>query len=202
MATSRVRRIIQRGLLAGPMHHLVRATTQTGGKTVSDGTPLPSFVGRHGVWGKRSENKFIPDAIFELPDAQIARFLAVLFGCDGHVYCTDRLAQIGYTTISERLARDVQHLLLRFGISSCIRTLKRDVYEGTEKVAREVRITDQRSLARFAMTIRIPGKEDKLGEVIERLVTSSSETNVDTAPGRGLGASARRQGRAELGGRQ
>ena len=36
-----------------------------------------------------------------------------MYACDGHVYCSDRLPQIGYTTISERLARDVQHLLLQ-----------------------------------------------------------------------------------------
>src|SRR5581483_7200809 len=144
--------------------------------------PVTALCKKHGVYGKRSEDKFVPDAIFELPDHQIARFLAVLFGCDGYVHCTERLAHIGYTTISERLAHDVQHLLLRFGISSCIRTLKRKVYEGTEKVAREVRITDQRSLARFATTIKFVGKEEKLGEVLERLTASTSMTNVDTAP--------------------
>ncbi|MGA8218757.1 MAG: replicative DNA helicase, partial [Solirubrobacterales bacterium] len=144
--------------------------------------PVTTLCRGHGLYGKRSEDKFVPDAIFELPDHQIARFLAVLFGCDGYVHCTERLAHVGYTTISERLARDVQHLLLRLGIVSCIRTLKRKVYEGTDKVAREVRITDQRSLARFAMSVRIVGKEEKLSAVSERLVTATPETNVDTAP--------------------
>jgi replicative DNA helicase len=161
-------------------HACLSSPPELGGRPGAN--PVTRLCERHGVWGKRSEDKFIPEAVFELPDHQMARFLSVLYACDGHVYCSDRLAQIGYTTISERLARDVQHLLLRFGISSCIRTLKRKVYEGTEKVAREVRITDQRSLARFAMTIRIVGKEEKLNEVSERLVTASSETNVDTAP--------------------
>ncbi len=144
--------------------------------------PVTELCRRHGIWGKRSEEKFIPDAVFELPDNQIARFLAVFFGCDGYVHCTERLAHIGYTTISKRLARDVQHLLLRFGISSCMRTLKRKVYEGTDKVAREVRITDQRSLARFATIVRIVGKEERRSAVLDRLVTRSSETNADTAP--------------------
>jgi len=153
--------------------------TSIGGRAPN---PVTELCRRHDQWGKGSKDKYIPDAIFELPDRQIARFLAVLFGCDGYVHCTERLAHIGYTTISERLARDVQHLLLRFGITSCIRTLKREVYEGTDKVAREVRITDQRSLARFAMSIRVGGKEEKLTQVLERLVTASSETNVDTAP--------------------
>jgi replicative DNA helicase len=144
--------------------------------------PVTELCRAHGLWGKRSEDKFVPDAIFQAPNHQIARFLSILFACDGHVYCSERLAQIGYTTISERLARDVQHLLLRFGVSSCIRTLKRTVYEGTDKVAREVRITDQRSLARFAATIKIVGKEKKLDEVLDRLLMASSETNADTAP--------------------
>ena len=148
----------------------------------AEDNPVTELCRRHRIWGRGSEDKFVPEAIFELPDRQIARFLAVLFGCDGYVHCTQRLAHIGYSTISARLARDVQHLLLRFGISSSIRTLKRNVYEGTAKVAREVRITDQRSLARFAMTIRIVGKEEALGAVVDRLITSTSMTNVDTVP--------------------
>ena len=112
--------------------------------------PVTQMLLRHGLMGLRSAEKFVPDAIFGLSDEQIARFLGVMYACDGHVYCSERLAQIGYTTISERLAHDVQHLLLRLGIVATIRVLKRPVYEGTGKVAREVRITSQESLRRFA----------------------------------------------------
>ena len=104
----------------------------------------------------------MPDAIFALDDEQIARFLAVLYACDGHVYASDRYSQIGYTTISERLARDVQHLLLRLGVVAAIRTLRRAVYEGTGTVAREVRITSREGLDRFARTIAVVGKQDRL----------------------------------------
>jgi replicative DNA helicase len=144
--------------------------------------PVTALCKENGIYGKRSEDKFVPGAIFELPDHQIARFLAVLFGCDGYVHCTEWISHIGYTTISGRLARDVQHLLLRLGVVSCIRTLKRSVYEGTDKVAREVRVTDQRSLGRFAMWIRIVGKEEGLSGLLDRLIGSTSMTNVDTAP--------------------
>ena len=78
--------------------------------------PLTALLKRHGLWGLRSGEKFVPDAIFGLGDEQIARFLSVLYACDGHVYCGERYSQIGYTTISERLAHDVQHLLLRLGV--------------------------------------------------------------------------------------
>jgi replicative DNA helicase len=129
-----------------------------------------------------SAEKFVPDAVFGLSDEQLARFLGVMYACDGHVYCSDRLAQIGYTTISERLARDVQHLLLRLGIIATIRTLKRPIYDGTGKTAREIRITSQESLRRFCELVAIPGKEGKQEEVLERLDAAPRSTNTDTLP--------------------
>jgi len=144
--------------------------------------PVTAMLKRHHVMGLRSAEKFVPDAIFGLSDEQIARFLGVMYACDGHVYCSDRLAQIGYTTISERLARDVQHLLLRLGIVAAIRTLKRPVYDGTGKVAREIRITSQGGLRRFCELIQVPGKEEQQAKVIERLDVAARMTNSDTIP--------------------
>jgi replicative DNA helicase len=158
-----------------------------GTATISGGrgsglNPVTAMLRGHGLMGLRSAEKFVPNAVFGLEDEQLARFLGVLYACDGHVYCSKRLAQIGYSTISERLARDVQHLLLRLGIVSTIRTLKRKVYEGTDKVAREVRITSQEGLRRFCELVRVPGKEDKQAEVIARLGQAPGSTNTDTLP--------------------
>jgi replicative DNA helicase len=129
--------------------------------------PVKQLCERHGIWHKGSATKFVPDAIFGLSDKQIARFLSVLYGCDGHVYVSERLGQIGYTTISERLARDVQHLLLRLGIVSVIRTLRREVYEGTDTVAREVRITGQDGLRRFCELVPVCGKREAWIDVLD-----------------------------------
>jgi replicative DNA helicase len=158
-----------------------------GGSYLSTGpgsrdNPVTAMLTRHGLMGLRSAEKFVPDAIFGLDDEQLARFLGVMYGCDGHVHCSERLAQIGYTTISERLAHDVQHLLLRLGIVATIRTLKRPVYEGTGKVAREVRITDQSGLRRFCELIRVPGKEEAQDRVLARLEEVPRSTNTDTLP--------------------
>jgi replicative DNA helicase len=144
--------------------------------------PVTAMLKSHGLMGLRSAEKFVPDAVFGLGDEQLARFLGVMYACDGHVYCSDRLAQIGYTTISERLAHDVQHLLLRLGIVATIRTLKRQVYEGTDKVAREIRITSQAGLLRFCELIRVPGKEDRQERVLEHLAAAPRSTNTDTIP--------------------
>jgi replicative DNA helicase len=144
--------------------------------------PLTELLRLHGLWGKGSADKFVPEAVFQAPNRDIARFLGVMYACDGHVYASGRLNQIGYTTISEQLARDVQHLLLRLGINARIRKLKRDVYEGTEVTAREVLITGQEGLLSFCQQVRVYGKTKKLGEVVERLFTVRAKTNVDTVP--------------------
>jgi replicative DNA helicase len=144
--------------------------------------PVTQMLEGHGLMGLRSAEKFVPDAVFGLGEEQLARFLGVMYACDGHVYCSDRLAQIGYTTISERLARDVQHLLLRLGIVATIRTLKRPVYDGAGKVAREVRITSQESLRRFCRLVTVIGKEGQQQKILERLAEAPRSTNTDTLP--------------------
>jgi replicative DNA helicase len=144
--------------------------------------PVTELCRRHGLWGKRSDAKYVPDIIFGLDEARIARFLAVLYGCDGHVYASERLRQIGYTTISERLARDVQHLLLRLGIVAKIRTLRRPVYDGTDKVAREVLITGQDDLRTFCLKVSVCGKTAPMARVVTGLVSAGAGTNVDTVP--------------------
>lgn len=171
------------GVQFRPSRELARgASSLSGGHRGSAPNPVTQMLRRHGLMGLKSAEKFVPDPIFGLSDEQITRFLGVMYACDGHVYCSDRLAQIGYTTISERLARDVQHLLLRLGIVATIRMLKRPVYDGTGKVAREIRITSQESLRRFCELVNIPGKEEKQGEVLERLDAAPRSTNTDTLP--------------------
>ena len=81
--------------------------------------PATELFRRHGLMGLRSPDKYVPDAIFGLHERQIARFLGVLFACDGYVHTSDRIQHAGFCTISPRLAKDVQHLLLRldfFGV--------------------------------------------------------------------------------------
>jgi replicative DNA helicase len=144
--------------------------------------PATELCRTHGIWDKRAEHKAVPDAIFRLADPGVARFLGVLFACDGHIHANDTLRQIGYTTISERLAHDVQHLLLRLGVVSMIRTLPRPVYDGTGKVAREVLITGQADIARFAELIAVPGKLPQLVRAVTGLQDVRAKTNVDTLP--------------------
>jgi replicative DNA helicase len=159
----------------------------SGTATISAGrganaNPVRELCEHHGIWGKRSGDKFVPDAVLGLADDQIARFLSVLYACDGHIYVGRSYSQVGYTTISERLARDVQHLLLRLGIIATIRHLRRPVYDGTGKRALEVRITGRNGLVAFCHRIGALGKHEKASAVLGSLAGTRETTNVDTLP--------------------
>jgi replicative DNA helicase len=81
--------------------------------------PIAAWLGSMGLLGLRSHEKFIPEHIFSLPQDQLALFLSHLWATDGSVTVAKSGAvRVYYGTTSERLARDLQILLLRFGIMS------------------------------------------------------------------------------------
>src|SRR5205807_7340293 len=77
-------------------------------------TPVIRLLSEVGLLKTRARTKYVPARIFTLPREQLALFLKTLFSCDGSVYLNARgVAGLSYSTISRRLAEDVQHLLLR-----------------------------------------------------------------------------------------
>lgn len=87
--------------------------------------PLNKFIKDIGLWNKRSNNKFIPNIIYQLPNEQLAVFLSRLFSTDGYLAINRNNAiDLGYSSTSLRLVEDLQRLLLRFGITSSIKERK------------------------------------------------------------------------------
>jgi intein/homing endonuclease/MoxR-like ATPase len=88
--------------------------------------PCTKWLKDLGLMGKKAEDKFVPDIVFSLPRQQVALFLNRLFSGDGFLDLRLTTSQItvDYASKSKRLIRDVQHLLLRFGINARIRNLK------------------------------------------------------------------------------
>ena len=79
------------------------------------------------IFGQRSHQKRVPEAVFRLGDDQIALLLRHLWATDGCIWAGPvakrKLAtRVYYATISEGLARDVAALLLRLGIVARIGT--------------------------------------------------------------------------------
>ncbi|HVM40259.1 MAG TPA: replicative DNA helicase, partial [Acidimicrobiia bacterium] len=145
--------------------------------------PVLDLVRRHGLAGKGAHDKRIPRAIFRLARRQVARFLNRLFATDGTAYvASPGFAEISYSTVSRRLALDVQHLLLRFGINARLR--ERSVaYGDTRRTAYEVILRDAGSLQAFAAEIGIFGKEEAVAAVSENAAAKRSQpSNLDTLP--------------------
>src|SRR5580658_10436139 len=81
--------------------------------------PIAAWLDSMDLFGLRSHEKFIPPHVFSLPQNQLALFLRHLWATDGSITVAKSGAvRVYYGTTSERLARELQLLLLRFGITA------------------------------------------------------------------------------------
>src|SRR5215218_1489486 len=127
---------------------------------------LRRWLDELGVWGRQSKDKFVPDVVFKAPRDELSLFLNRLFTTDGWAtVLSSGQTQLGYCTLSERLARQVQHLLLRFGIVASLK--RRSVrYKSLPRTAYQLDITDVRSIRAFVEQIGIFGKDAALVRVV------------------------------------
>jgi replicative DNA helicase len=102
----------------------------------------------------------VPAPIFTLARHDLALFINRLFAVHGRGYTSeDGACWLVFEAAGERLARQIQHLLLRFGVISSVR------YIGTW----QVEITGPVSLRTFAAEIGIFGEEDALTRIASTL---------------------------------
>jgi replicative DNA helicase len=143
--------------------------------------PIAAWLDGLGLFGKRSHEKFVPDAIFSAPNDQIALFVNHLWATDGSVRWDEkgRQGRIYYASTSRRLIDDVSQLLLRLGILCRIYRVPkrgyRDSYHlnifGTDNQRRFLRDVGANGLKYF------PGRE-----VRSKLEGVSCRANSDTIP--------------------
>jgi replicative DNA helicase len=144
--------------------------------------PLVAWLESHGAWGKGAAAKEVPACVFTLPRAQVALFLNRLFATDGWAtVLASGQAQVGYATASERLARQVQHLLLRFGIVAALRERAVKYREGRRRCW-QLDVTDGRALRAFISEIGIFGKEAATARVAAAVAARRYQTNRDLVP--------------------
>ncbi|MFH0839481.1 MAG: DNA polymerase III subunit alpha [Candidatus Omnitrophota bacterium] len=83
--------------------------------------------------GKKAYEKFIPPQIYILPVDQLALFIGILWSGDGFVFGRNNTIPF-YATSSEKMAKDIQDLLLKLEIMSVIKKKKfRYEYKGRKK---------------------------------------------------------------------
>lgn len=142
--------------------------------------PICQWLDELGLYGRRSREKFIPKEVFRLPNRQIRLFLHHLWATDGSiVLLRDGRTPIYYASGSMELARGVQSLLLRLGISTKIGSLKKKGYPSTASVV--IQGVDNQSLF-----VDLVGCHGKRGEVLPRIRQILSgihrNPNLDTVP--------------------
>lgn len=127
------------------------------------------------IWGKRGKNKFAPEIVFSQSDEVTASFLRGLFHADGTCakFIRKNRTTIKLVTISERLAFDVQHLLLRFGINSAVTMNQNKIggYRTKTSSIWTVIIGDKVNISLFLNKIGFLGKkqENALETITEKL---------------------------------
>jgi replicative DNA helicase len=142
--------------------------------------PIAAWLDALGLFGLRSHEKFIPAGICSLPNQQLALFLRHLWSTDGSVtVATSGAVRIYYSTTSERLARDLQTLLLRFDISARLRAVGNSY--GHPQWTVDVKGTqDQRQ---FLREIGVHGARKAAAEQAERQLDSKTAAGrFDTVP--------------------
>ncbi len=154
----------RRRLLAGRSSSGYRLTAHPG--AVSG---VRELLVEHGLLDVRPEARRVPDVVFQLEAEQVALFLNRLFALNGSAWCVysgDGEGRIGLSAQSLPLARDVQHLLLRFGICAGLRFRSTDRY-GTRVPAWELELAGRSDIIRFCARIGIQGQEAAVSRVLD-----------------------------------
>ncbi|HEX4558117.1 MAG TPA: intein-containing DNA gyrase subunit A [Mycobacterium sp.] len=127
--------------------------------------------------GQRSADKRVPEWLWHAAAAAKRMFLRALFEGDGSCSALPRnTVQISYSTPSERLAKDVQQMLLEFGVVS--RRYRHAV--GEHKVV----ITNRAQAELFAEQVGFGGaKQAKLAGILRELPETAAGLDGDHVPG-------------------
>jgi deoxycytidine triphosphate deaminase len=140
------------------------------------------WLDSHGLRVKAAD-KFVPQAVFMAPEESVRIFLQALFSGDGSIQVCGESVHLEYYSMSRRLIEDVHHLLLRFGIVSCIR----EKLTQQKKWSYRIQITDLAQVAQFIATIGFwPGsaKQKKVEHQAAPFIGHHPhlKTNFDTLP--------------------
>jgi replicative DNA helicase len=146
--------------------------------------PLAAWLDKLGVFGYRAYEKYAPQVLFKQPSGRIALCLRHLWATDGCVKAPtgkSRHPSIYYASSSERLARDVQAMLLRVGINGVLRPYEQGSKGRTQF---HVRVMGHDEIVTFSAKIGAVGayKTSALTECIAFLEGRDANTNRDVIP--------------------
>lgn len=131
--------------------------------------PVNELLRKHGMWRKKAVDKTIPDVVYRLNEEQLARFISIFWMCDG--YMSDGAPEI--VLASEKMIRQIQSLLLRFGVQSRV-SYKPVKYEGSIRNSWRLRVVSM-SFQAFYDSFSLWGKKH---DALEKRVFGKRNPNV------------------------
>ncbi len=135
--------------------------------------------------GVKAHKLRVTEKLSELPDSMLASYLCGLFDTDGYVAFRKTRGSnvIGFDTVSEKFARGVQIILLRFGVMSSIRKRKPHTSEirGRKVISGErwsLEIRGIENMRKFKENIGF--SLIRKNEVLQKLFLKYKEPNTNT----------------------
>lgn len=141
--------------------------------------PIAKWFDELSIFNLRSKEKIIPKIIFGQPLPQIATFICHLFATDGSITQSTGGWRIYYASGSQTMVRQLQHLLLRFGIIGRIRQNSKKGYQPTYTLD----ISGKEQQLEFCQKIGIFGQKNRLvAKAIRSIAQIQSNPNKDIIP--------------------
>ncbi|MCL4862080.1 MAG: replicative DNA helicase [Caldilineaceae bacterium] len=146
--------------------------------------PVAAWADKLGFFGLRSFEKFVPEEVFRQSSPGLCIFLRHLWATDGCLrmtYGKKPRPAVYYSTSSQRLAHEVQALLLRIGINARVAR----VAQGAKgRPQHHVLVSGQEDLESFATQIGAVGvyKSASLDEILRWQHSKVPNTNRDILP--------------------
>ncbi|HRI59296.1 MAG TPA: DnaB-like helicase C-terminal domain-containing protein, partial [Saprospiraceae bacterium] len=147
--------------------------------------PITHWYEKLGLERVRAYEKRLPDHLFECDEAHIAHFLHHLWATDGNISWKTTYEKrnpapaIYYGTTSPVLAEQVQHLLLRLGIQSSVRTSRKGNYRPSFNIF----IEGKESQFCFLTEVGCYGdRGEKIPSMLLALEAIEGNPNNDTVP--------------------
>ena len=152
-----------------------------GSKNVHKKRSIRKLIEKYDLFGKSALEKEIPKEIIKLKEEELALFLNRLFSCDGSIYKVNEYWEGSYSSSSKKMIKQVQSLLLKFGILSKLR--EKIIKYKLGKVKSYELVINSANLLKFIDKIGFFGKKEEREEVsIKEINAKIRNPNVDTIP--------------------
>lgn len=148
-----------------------------------------AWLREHGLARQTSRTKRVPPEVFTSPPHVIAEFLGGYWDCDGVVSSRGKArdgsprpdVHCELYSVSRELLGDVQHLLLRLGIRSQIRT-KIGTYKNAEHVSYRLALIKRDDVARFRSVVRLAHAKKAVALAAHPLLRTDFDTPFQADP--------------------